>query len=412
MFIIYNIGMENFLSNDQLEACKLIVDWFFNSTKQIFVLTGYAGTGKTTLLKHVVLNALQLEPEVSAAFVTPTGKAATVLIKTGIAATTLHKLIYQSQVYEEEVEVNGKIITVEKLSFKRRESIDKNIRLIVLDEASMVSDEVIGDLANFGVKLLLCGDNAQLPPVGGLNNCLKNPDYNLTNIVRQEQDNPIIMLSKMAREGQYIPYGRYGNTVYVVRKHTFTGERRIQSLLHANQIICGTNKTRVEINEEVRRYKGLGSLPQTGEKLICTQNNWETYIDADMRFNLVNGIIGKAYDTFYDVEKAIGFMQFMPEFLNEYCPEALPFDAGIFIDGNYRYKRNDYFEKTDESGEPVGAFTLNRFEYGYCISCHKAQGSEFDDVVVFDERYAFKEDKNRWLYTAITRAKKKLIIVR
>lgn len=404
--------MTNFLSGDQQSAYKLIVDWFYHSPKQIFVLTGYAGTGKTTLLKHVVLNALELVPEVSAAFVTPTGKAATVLIRAGIAATTLHKLIYQSQVYEEEVEVNGKKITIEKLSFKRRESIDKDIRLIVLDEASMVSDEIIEDLANFGIKLLLCGDNAQLPPVEGLNNCLKNPDYTLTNIVRQELDNPIIRLSQMAREGEYIPYGRYGNTVAVVSRHTFAGERRRQSLLHANQIICGINKTRMHINDEVRRYNGLGALPQTGDKLICTQNNWETYIDSELRFNLVNGIIGTAYDTFYDVEKAIGFMQFMPDFLDEYCPEALPFDAGIFIDGNYRYRRSDYFEKTDESGEPVGAFTLNRFEYGYCISCHKAQGSEFDDVIVFDESYAFKEDKNRWLYTAITRAKKKLIIVR
>ena len=404
--------MDFSLSDDQFRAYRLIVDWFFRSTKQIFVLTGYAGTGKTTLLKSVIIDALGLEPDVSAAFVTPTGKAATVLIRAGIAATTLHRLIYQSQVFEEEVEVNGKKITVEKLSFKRRDSIDKAIKLIVLDEASMVSDEIIEDLANFGVKLLLCGDNAQLPPVEGFNNCLKTPDYTLTTIVRQEMDNPIIRLSKMAREGEYIPYGFYGKTVAVMSKRAFSGDKRRQALLRADQIICGTNKTRVQINDEVRRYKGLGSLPQTGDKLICTQNNWETYIDNGLRFNLVNGIIGTAYDTFYDAEKAIGFMQFKPDFLDEYCPEALPFDAGIFIDGNYRYRRGDYFEKTDESGEPVGAFTLNRFEYGYCISCHKAQGSEFDDVIVFDESYAFKEDKNRWLYTAITRAKKKLIILR
>lgn len=404
--------MDFSLSDDQFRAYRLIVDWFFRSTKQIFVLTGYAGTGKTTLLKSVIVDALGLEPDVSAAFVTPTGKAATVLIRNGIAATTLHKLIYQSQVFEEEVEVNGKKIAVEKLSFKRRDSIDKGIRLIVLDEASMVSDEIIEDLANFGVKLLLCGDNAQLPPVEGFNNCLKTPDYCLTTIVRQELDNPIIRLSKMAREGEYIPYGYYGNTVAVMSKRTFLGDKRRQSLLHADQIICGINKTRAQINDEVRALRGLGSLPQTGDKLICTQNNWETYIDSELRFNLVNGIIGTAYDTFYDTEKAIGFMQFMPDFLDEYCPEALPFDAGIFIDGNYRYRRGDYFEKTDENGEPVGAFTLNRFEYGYCISCHKAQGSEFDDVIVFDESYAFKEDKNRWLYTAITRAKKKLIILR
>lgn len=404
--------MDYSLSSDQLEAEKLIENWYFKSTKQIFVLAGYAGTGKTTLLRHAVTEALGLVPDESAAFVTPTGKAATVLIRSGIAATTLHKLIYQSITVEETVELNGKKITVERLSFRRRENIDKAIKLIVLDEASMVSDEIIDDLAGFGVKLLLCGDTAQLPPVEGLCNCLKSPDYTLTAIVRQQLDNPIIRLSEIARSGGYIPYGRYGNSVAVMSKRNFTGERRKNSLLNADQIICGINKTRAQINDEVRAYRSLGTLPQTGDKLICTQNNWETFIDGELKFNLVNGIIGTAHDVFYDMDKAIGFMQFKPDFLNEFCPEALPFDAGIFIDGNYRYKRGDYFEKSDESGEPVGAFTLNRFEYGYCISCHKAQGSEFDDVVVFDESYAFKEDRNRWLYTAITRARRRLIILR
>ena len=404
--------MDYSFSQDQIQAYGLIADWYFRSPEQIFVLTGYAGTGKTTLLRRVVTDALGLVPDVSAAFVTPTGKAANVLIRSGIPATTLHRLIYQSIAVEQEIEVNGKKVTVEKLTFKRRENIDKSIKLIVLDEASMVSDEIIGDLAGFGVKLLLCGDNAQLPPVEGFNSSLINPDFTLKSIVRQERDNPIIKLSKMAREGQYIPYGRYGDNVTVISGRYFSGDRRSSALLNADQIICGTNKTRSLINDEVRKLKGLGALPETGDKLICTQNNWETFIDGEMKFNLVNGLIGTAYDTVYDLPKAIGFMQFMPDFLSEYCPSALPFDIGIFLDGNYRYKRGDYFEKTDENGEISGAFTLNRFEYGYCISCHKAQGSEFDNVIVFDESYAFKEDRNRWLYTAITRAKRKLILVR
>ncbi len=400
------------LTADQLEAEKLIEDWFLHSTKQIFVLAGYAGTGKTTILKHVVCEKLNLTPDDSAAFVTPTGKAATVLIRSGIPAATLHKLIYQSITEEKKIELNGKIITVEKLSFKRRDSIDKSIKLIVLDEASMVSDEVLYDLTEFGVKLLLCGDNAQLPPVEGLNGFLTEPDYTLKTIVRQQLGNPIIKLSEMAREGKFIPYGNYGGSCVVMSKRILTGEKRKRALLHADQIICGTNKTRVQINDEVRKMKGLGQFPENGDKLICTLNNWETFIDSEMRFNLVNGIIGTVKQPFYDFEKSIGFIQFKPEFLEDFCPEALPIDLGIFESGYYRYKRGDYFEKTDESGQAVSAFTLNRFEYGYCISCHKAQGSEFDNVIIFDESYAFKEDKNRWLYTAITRAKKKLIILR
>ncbi len=400
------------LTADQIAADKLIKDWFLHSTKQIFVLAGYAGTGKTTLLKHTVCETLGLIPDESTAFVTPTGKAATVLIRSGIPATTLHRLIYQSITQEQEIEVNGKKVKIEKLIFKRRESIDKSIKLIVLDEASMVSDSVLFDLMEFGVKMLLCGDNAQLPPVEGLNTYLQQPDYTLTAIVRQQLDNPIIRLSQMAREGKYIPYGKYGDSVAVNSKRLFVGERRKNYFLKADQIICGTNKTRTSINAEIRSFKRLGQLPATDDKLICVLNNWEQYIDRDYRFNLVNGIIGTAYDPFYDSNTGIGFMQFKPDFLDELCPEAIPFDTGIFTQDRYLFKHGDYFEKFDENGEPVGAFTLNRFEYGYCISCHKAQGSEYDNVIVIDESYAFKEDKNRWLYTAITRAKKKLILLR
>ena len=400
------------MTADQKAADKLIENWFKNSEKPFFVLAGYAGTGKTTLLKHTVCNTLGLEPEISAAFVTPTGKAATVLIRSGIHATTLHKLIYQSMVEEVEIELNGKKITVEKLNFKRRENIDKSIKLIILDEASMVSDDVLMDLAEFGVKILLCGDNAQLPPVEGFNGFLTAPDFTLKTIVRQNLDNPIIKLSEMAREGKFIPYGRYGDSTTVISRNVFSGERRKNYLVRADQIICGTNKTRAQINDEMRKYKGFDGLPKSGEKLICTQNNWETFIDEELRFNMVNGIIGTVIDPYYDEARSIGFIQFKPDFLSENCPEALPLDLGIFQEGYYRYKRTDYFEKFDENGEVAGAFNLNRFEYGYCISCHKAQGSEFDNVIVFDESYCFKEDKNRWLYTAITRAKKKLILVR
>ena len=400
------------LTAEQAEAENKIEQWFNHSARQTFALTGFAGTGKTSLLHHAVCERLGLVPDVSAAFITPTGKAATVLIKKGIAACTVHRLIYQSITEEQEMLLNGKMVKVEKLAFKRRENIDKGIKLIVLDEASMVSDEMIFDILNFGVKVLLCGDDCQLPPVEGLNTYLKNPDFCLKNIVRQAEGNPIIHLSSLAREGRHIPYGNYGNKAFVISRRNFTGERRKKLLTRAEQIICGLNKTRVKINDEMRQIYGYDGLPKSGEKLICTINNWEQYIDSEMRFNLVNGIIGQAIEPFYDEANWMGFMQFKPDFLDERCPEVLPFDAGIFMTGAYRYRHGDYFEKFDEDGNPKGVFTLNRFEYGYCISCHKAQGSEFESAIVFDESYAFKEDAHRWLYTAITRAKDRLIIVR
>ena len=399
------------LTADQTAADKLIAEWFKKSARQVFVLAGLAGSGKTTLLRHTVCNTLGLEPDVSAAFVTPTGKAATVLIRQGIPATTLHRLIYQAMTEKRETVINGKTVTVEKLVFRRRESIDKSIKLIVLDEFSMVSDEVLGDIMRFGVKILLCGDDAQLPPVEGMNSFLSAPDFSLRTIVRQQEGNPIIRLARDAMEGKYIPYGNYGDRAFVLSARRVKPENRKKYLLKAEQLICGMNRTRAKLNEEMRSYRGFSGLPEKGEKLICTLNNWEQFIDEEMRYNMVNGIIGYVKDVKYEGE-SMGFMRFRADFMDEDCPDLVPFDTGIFENGAYRYRHGDYFERFDEEGNATGAFTLNRFEYGYCISCHKAQGSEFDSVVVFDESYAFKEDANRWLYTAITRAKNKIIILR
>ena len=203
-FWVYNIDMSTVLTAGQADAENLVAHWFYHSDRQTFVLTGFAGTGKTALLRHAVCERLELVPDVSAAFVTPTGKAATVLIKKGIPACTVHRLIYQSIAEEQEIMLNGKKVKIEKLTFRRRENIDKRIKLIVLDEASMVSDEVLFDILNFGVKVLLCGDDCQLPPVEGLNSYLHSPDATLTEIVRQEQGNPIIHLSSLAREGRAV----------------------------------------------------------------------------------------------------------------------------------------------------------------------------------------------------------------
>ena len=403
------MGME--LTDDQLAADRAIADWYNNRSRQIYVLSGLAGTGKTTLLRYTVCETLGLEPEKSVAFVTPTGKAATVLIRQGIPATTLHRLIYQAMTEESETIINGRPVTVEKLVFRRRESIDKAIKLIVLDEFSMVSDEVLADVARFGVKMLVCGDGAQLPTVEGMNSFISSPLKKIKTIVRQQEGNPIIRLARDAMEGKYIPFGTYGDRAFVLSARRLKGEYRKKYMLKADQMICGLNKTRAKVNDEVRGYLGYGGLPQRGEKLICTLNNWEQFIDGEMRYNMVNGIIGTVREVRYYGE-SMGFMTFRADFMDEDCPEVVPFDTGIFENGAYRYRHGDYFERFDEEGNAAGAFTLNRFEFGYCISCHKAQGSEFGSTIVFDESYAFKEDRARWLYTAITRAKDKIIILR
>lgn len=411
------------LTSEQEEAFSLIEEWFVHLNTQIFVLCGFAGTGKTFLI-DVAVRRLGLVPGESAAFVTPTGKAASVLIRSGAPACTIHSLIYTR---EEDIEVNedGEVVSERFLRFVKKENIDSAIRLIVVDETSMVSDEVLRDLLSFGVKCLFCGDPAQLPPVGGSNTLLSMPCFTLTQIVRQEENDPIIRLSRLARAGQFIPYGSYGDGVAVVPRREVTEEERKRLFLKADQIIVGTNRTRNRVNAEIRAFYGIAPetvLPLDGEKILCTLNNWGKTLDEEGEFHLVNGIIGKCYRVRED-EDGLGRLDFKPDFLTETVRD-LPFDAGIFREGRYYH---GYGEKAcllqngmlvhESNAAALRAIkvkredTINRFEFAYAITCHKAQGSEYDFVIVIDESRLF-ENSREWLYTAITRAKKKLLIIR
>ena len=410
------------LTADQQEAAALIEAWYHHLNTQIFVLCGYAGTGKTFLVDYVV-RALGLVAGESAAFVAPTGKAASVLIQSGVPATTVHSLIYTR---EEDIEVdeNGEVISEQFLRFVKKESIDSKIKLIVLDETSMVSDDVLRDLLSFGVKCLCCGDPAQLPPVGGSNTLLSTPVITLKEIVRQERDNPIVRLAARVRAGERPAYGEDG-CVSVIPRRALDADARRALFTQADQIIVGTNRTRAMINREVRAIRGISPdrvLPQDGEKIICTLNDWSKPLDEKGNFHLVNGIIGRCYRVREQLD-GLGQLDFQPDFLAERV-EDLPFDTGVFVRGQYYH---GYGNRAclltngilvhENNREMLRRFkvrredTVCRFEFAYAVTCHKAQGSEYDFVVVIDESGYF-EDGKEWLYTAVTRAKKRLVIVR
>lgn len=410
------------LTADQQEAAALIEAWYHHLNTQIFVLCGYAGTGKTFLVDYVV-RALGLVAGESAAFVAPTGKAASVLIQSGVPATTVHSLIYTR---EEDIEVdeNGEVISEQFLRFVKKESIDSKIRLIVLDETSMVSDDVLRDLLSFGVKCLCCGDPAQLPPVGGSNTLLSTPVITLKEIVRQERDNPIVRLAARVRAGERPAYGEDG-CVSVIPRRALDADARRALFTQADQIIVGTNRTRAMINREVRAIRGISPdrvLPQDGEKIICTLNDWSKPLDERGNFHLVNGIIGRCYRVREQLD-GLGQLDFQPDFLAERV-EDLPFDTGVFVRGQYYH---GYGNRAclltngilvhENNREMLRRFkvrredTVCRFEFAYAVTCHKAQGSEYDFVVVIDESGYF-EDGKEWLYTAVTRAKKRLVIIR
>lgn len=413
------------LTSDQEKAKSLIKEWFFNTDNQVFVLSGYAGTGKTFLIDYVVREVLHLKAGDEAVFVSPTGKAAANLVKNGTVAGTVHSLIYMRDGDEFDVDENGEIIEKQALSFIKRDKIDERIRLIIIDEASMVNETVLYDLLSFNVKCLFSGDGAQLPPVNGACPLLGNADYTLTQIVRQAKDNPIIQVATMAREGKRIPYGNYGDKVCVIGRNALSPAERKRLFLKADQIICGRNKTRNSINAEIRGYKGISpeeELPIEGEKLICTLNDWEKPLDKDERFYLVNGIIGTAKEIVPSFDD-LATMEFTADFLEESV--KVSFDTGIFTKGEYTHLYGDRAVTLSDGTvvhesnfqllrklRAVSEEVICRFEFAYAVTCHKAQGSEFNFVIVFDESWVFEEERDRWLYTAITRAKEKLLIIR
>ena len=217
----------------------------------------------------------------------------------------------------------------------------------------------------------------------------------------------------------------YGDSVCVVGRNALKGAERKRLFLKADQILCGRNKTRTALNEEMRAYRGIGKeqvLPLDGEKLICTLNDWEKALDREEKFYLVNGIIGEAREIKESFDD-LATMEFQADFMDESV--KVPFDLGIFKEGKYRHLYGDRAITLSDGTvahegnfqllhklRAVGDEPICRFEFAYAITCHKAQGSEFDFVIVFDESWAFGEEGGRWLYTAITRAKEKLLIIR
>ena len=145
-------------------------------------------------------------------------------------------------------------------------------RLIVLDEVSMVGEDMARDLMSFGKPILVLGDPGQLPPIKGEGAFTKDaPDIMLTEIHRQAEESAIIRLATMARQGEPIGFGQYDTFVWKMRKMDVTPEQ----CLRGGQVICGLNATRLQLNNAMRRAAGFGDgwLPTgRGEKIICLKN--------------------------------------------------------------------------------------------------------------------------------------------
>lgn len=371
-------------SPQQEEALKAVSRWLKEGQAPIFRLFGFAGTGKTTLARYF---AEHVDGDVL--FAAFTGKAAQVLRSRGATnARTIHSLIYRPKGEEMiEDEETGKTSVSPMFSINRQSPLAK-AKLIIIDECSMVDEKLGQDLMSFGTPVLVLGDPGQLPPVSGGGYFTNHePDFLLTEIHRQARDNPIIDLAMRVREGDELGYGDYGQARIISRR-----EVTQELVLEADQVLVGTNKTRRRYNQRLRELKGFSEPhPQSGDKLVCLRN--------DPAKGLLNGSLWKVKSSSRPNAKPGITLLVNPE---EDDPDR----------GAARIKLlKAAFDDPDTEIPWSTKKRFDDFDYGYALTVHKAQGSQWNNVVLFDESWAFRDMRERWLYTAITRAAETLTIV-
>ncbi len=363
---IYDGRMD--FSQDQLAAIAAIDQWRATS-KQSFTLGGLAGTGKSTILAHIA------DTWTNSAVVSLTGKAANVLRNKGVRrAQTLHSLMYLP--FENE--------TTGKISFARRPKLvtesGGHCYSVAVDEASMLDHLLMTDLESYGLPVLYVGDHGQLEPVGKDPGIMANPDFKLERIHRQEAENPIIRLAMAFREGRAVPtWQDPKGRVRIAAKHEITNY-----MDGTWQILCGFNRTRHRINADIRSRLGRKELPEAGERLICLRNNKDLRIFNGQQCIVTRGgskIHGRSLSLEIRTDDGRQFV----------CP-CLAEQFG-----------NDLIDFRDQR--------LAQMDFGYAITCHKAQGDEWQKVVVYEEIIA-AWSAQRWRYTAASRAAEQLVYLR
>jgi len=362
-------------SPQQSKALKAIAKWLADPrAPQVMRVFGYAGSGKTTMAKEVAagVNGLVL-------FMTFTGKASLVLRKKGCAgAGTIHSAIYKPV----EDPITGEV------TFKLNPDSDvAHAQLVIVDEVGMVYEQLGKDVCSYGTKILVLGDPFQLPPINGegyFTDC--EPDIMLTEIHRQAADSPIIKMSMDIREGRMLMPGRYGDSRVITRM-----ELDKQDVLAADQVIVGMNRTRQVYNARIRQLKGLeGPRPLLGDRLVCLKNNRTK--------GLLNGSLWEPKKIEAGAKPKV---KMTVHSLDD--PETfLPVDVETPM---------EYFLGTDKDLPWPVRKKSDEFTFGWALTCHKSQGSQWDDVFVNDESFVFREHAARWLYTGITRAAERVTVL-
>jgi exodeoxyribonuclease-5 len=409
------------LTPEQKEIQHHILSWVDHCNTPYIAVSGYAGTGKTTVIGDTARKLVDNYPTWNIRFLTFTGKASMVLAHKlaafglplngiNVSCSTIHSYVYSylglNKSYEPEFER------------KTGETIEGG-DLLIIDEASMLSEKIFKDLAALGRPMLFVGDPGQLPPINGkMFTPLLTTDLQLKIVHRQAEENPIIQLATDTRNMIPIKPGVYNGKVAKLPLRSTNGLKAFESFQKQvgeedTVILCGKNVTRTRLNTRVRYTQGLLDFkPISGERLVCLKNDPEK--------NLFNGqcvVVEKAEQIIMEnIPDNIGMHLLIRPEGSAQTIECLAYTKAFNnakpAQMNKMFGQDKKFIEQIQKKYPT-LKDMNIFDYGYALSVHKSQGSEWNRVALQDERTSYQTDEEyfKWLYTGITRAKDKLLIL-
>lgn len=424
------------LSVDQTAVYDVIIDWSTGNAGtrgELLTVGGLAGTGKTSLL-----SVFAGQTKLLVAYVAYTGRAASNLSRKfaalGIASTaktmlpqdgsehrasavaypasspesrlpfvgTIHRLLYRPIIDPKTEELRG---------WAKREVLDRSYDLLVVDEASMVGDDVLQDLQAHGVPILAVGNHGQLPPVKSAGGMMRDPLLRLEKIHRQALGSPIIRLAHHIRTGERLSSFKDWNDdvrlgakqqVEATLEEAYERATAFNGGLGDLAVISWTNRMRIKLNATARRVTGRKGPPRAGEQIICLKN-------SPPIFNGMRGILER------DAQPGQKPWNLL---LDAYFPdEGLP-STHLFTNAA-QFNRERPFQSVEELQEVgIDVQTMSMagmlFDFGYCLTAHKAQGSGFKEVIVYIDRpeEPSSDDYRRWAYTAVSRSVERLTVLR
>lgn len=388
------------LNSGQRGCVEDCLKWYKDPYKQTYEYTGPPGSGKTTIAKELI-RRLQLDIDEEVLFLAYTGKAASKLREHGLPGSSIHSALMEL-VETPMLDVNGNRIyrhgrMLTYPSFKPKVYLPRTFKVMYIDEATFIDSTMAKVILSFGLPCIIAGDMDQLGPVEGEPYFLKNPDYRLIEIMRQEGKG-ILELAQRIRLDLDIPDKTYkfGDDCFIIPKEEITDT----ILTTVEMIICTKNKTRNYFNEHIRNdiFKITNKLPVRGEKVICRNNNWTRLLYGNPLINGTSGyIINNIRKDEIDIRNGIVKVDFRPDFSELDYHAALPIDIDFFTGRCGEKEINSYNKGI-------------KLEKGYALSCHLCQGSEYPSVLYWDEPwYRNNIDTKKIRYTAATRAKQILI---